>query len=151
MASASATPVTTSLPTYISWFTFLVLLNTEMQFLRHDTCAFRLSLGHHPFSFSSRGSPTRTVPRVALDVILHPALCVISRRGIKEDALSRLDRGDELESMLLQVLQSLQATLDQDVPPDPTANLEDEDETVDIAMQCSSTPSQSSSKSSSTD
>jgi hypothetical protein len=46
---ASATPVATQ-PPDISWFTFLVLRDTEMQFICDMIrSAFRLSLGHHPF------------------------------------------------------------------------------------------------------
>lgn len=49
LESASATPVTTQ-PPDISWFTFLVLRDTEMQFICDMIrSAFRLSLGHHPF------------------------------------------------------------------------------------------------------
>lgn len=49
LESVSAIPVATQ-PPDISWFTFLVLQDMEMQFICDMIrSAFRLSLGHHPF------------------------------------------------------------------------------------------------------
>lgn len=170
----SATPVTATQPPDISWFTFLVLRDTEMQFICDMIrSAFRLSLGHHPFvpripdsylAWMSYSIPhclfhykhERHLRMWAIDAITRLLVFPLPPRAVivncltaaalmigiplEEDALIRLDRGDELESMLLQVLQGLQdrdlqATLKQGLsatsPNDPESGLEDD---VDIAM-----------------
>lgn len=172
LESASATPVATQ-PPDISWFTFLVLKDTEMQFICDMIrSAFRLSLGHRPFvpripdsylAWMSYSIPhcllhykrERHLRMWAIDAITRLLVFPLPPRAVivncltaaalmigipvEEDALIRLDRGDELESMLLQVLQGLQdrdlqATLEKGLSAastnDPDGGLED----VDIAM-----------------
>lgn len=169
----SAIPVTATQPPDISWFTFLVLRDTEMQFICDMIrSAFRLSLGHHPFvpripdsylawmSYSITHclfhyKHERHLRMWAIDAITRLLVFPLPPRAVivncltaaalmigiplEEGALIRLDRGDELEYMLLQVLQGLQdqdlhATLEQGLSAtssnDPESSLED----VDIAM-----------------
>ncbi|KAG1815352.1 hypothetical protein EV424DRAFT_1107963 [Suillus variegatus] len=172
LESVSAIPVATQ-PPDISWFTFLVLQDMEMQFICDMIrSAFRLSLGHHPFvpripdsylAWMSYSIPhcllhykqERHLRMWAIDAITRLLVFPLPPRAVivncltaaaliigiplEEDALIRLDRGDELESMLLQVVQSLQdrdlqATLEQGLSAASTNDQENGLEDVDIAM-----------------